>query len=1050
MSLKTKILNSLNIKNNEWHPIRTMLLYSFFMGVGFAFFYTASTSLFLVNFEKEMLPYAYIVGGVLSYLTFLGFSKIERFFTYSRHLLIQKLFLMATISVFFVAFYISSAAPWVTFALFTWISIFAVIRAVAFWGIAAKIFDIRQGKRLFGLIGAGEVISNILSFFSVPFLLKFIQTEHLLYISFAGLIMGVVVFLSLQKRYRRKLEGGKKKASQRKKTTETTKTEPFYKNRYYLLVYVLAILPMFGIYFVDFVFFAHSKIEFPAADQLSSFLGIFFGASAIVEFLVKTFLSGHLISKYGLKFGLVALPVVLLFSIGMAALMGTAYGMAAAFFAFVTLSRLFMRVVRTSVNDPAFQILYQPIPLAERAQFQNKIEGGPKALGDAAAGAVLLGLSSLGFLNLLHFNYIFLAILIFWLKIAMDMYKEYRLKLKDILHKQKSETKSHSTESNFKLINKQILKTNKRTFLLYFNLLWQIEPAKTTYVLQNLLSNPSRKNKTTVLETIKHYTLIEMLPQLKEFASTPEALKVASQLNQVISQLEEARTIPLEEVVKLAQSKENEERVFAAHLLGYSSRYVAMKQVLLLLQDENTKVRNKALLASGRMQRIELNQAVIRNLLNPHSANTAASALKTSGNYILKDLDLFFVKHSHNIFLQRRIIRMFEEIGGEEAEKFLREKIQYPLKEIRDLALASLSKINFKAIGQERSKIYEEIDHEIATTVWIMASYLDLQNEKHAGDLLKSLEFEQNQKKERVFLLLSNLYEAETINLVRNNIRKGDTESVGYALEIIDMLVSENIKQKFLPLLEENTFEDLLEKYNDEFPQTALEPLERLQDIINKDFTKVNTWTKACAIRMLQHFPKQKTAQILLANILNINPLLSESAIWVLQAVNPDSLSERIKYFDARDKKNIIDIQPDKALIFDKIKTIHRNIYFAKIHQSMLITLAQEAITTELKTTQQLLFNQEGVNYFYIIISGQIDNIQNNQVINSYFGNDMLGEITELSAHFDDAIFVAVSDSKLLKIPTNMLYNLMATEPEITNIIVNMIKLQNITIEMSM
>ena len=51
---------------------------------------------------------------------------------------------------------------------------------LGYWGLAGRLFDLRQAKRLFGLVGAGEELSTIVALFSTPLLIRAIgEPTHL-------------------------------------------------------------------------------------------------------------------------------------------------------------------------------------------------------------------------------------------------------------------------------------------------------------------------------------------------------------------------------------------------------------------------------------------------------------------------------------------------------------------------------------------------------------------------------------------------------------------------------------------------------------------------------------------------------------------------------------------------------------------------------------------------------------------------------------------------------------------------------------------------------
>ena len=80
-----------------------------------------------------------------------------------------------------------TGARWLTFAVVIWSDVVFTLACLGYWALAARLFDIRQGKRLFGLITAGELAAGAAGGLSVPLVLRFAQTPLLLWLGAAGL-----------------------------------------------------------------------------------------------------------------------------------------------------------------------------------------------------------------------------------------------------------------------------------------------------------------------------------------------------------------------------------------------------------------------------------------------------------------------------------------------------------------------------------------------------------------------------------------------------------------------------------------------------------------------------------------------------------------------------------------------------------------------------------------------------------------------------------------------------------------------------------------------
>jgi ATP:ADP antiporter, AAA family len=781
------------------------------------------------------------------------------------------------------------------------------ITLVNFWGVAGRLFNLRQGKRIFGLISIGEVVSIIIGYFSIPLILRFLKTPDLLFLTSFSLFISLIMVFILFRTFKDQLHTVTVPAGQ---TQTKTKSEWNYwnlvKKPYFLLISVMALLPIFGYLFVDFLFLAQTKVEFANnPETLARFFGIFLGSTAVLELILK-FFSGRFLNKYGLKPSLLCLPIILLLSILLAAIFGSLYGTVGMFFAFIALARFFERSVRAAVYEPAFQLLYQPVPAEQRLPFQNQIEGIPKALGTVITGVVILLFSSIPAFNLVHFNWLFIVILGFWIWIAYKMYEEYRnmlkTKLSELKHKERN-----AQEPMTALIRQTFSNAKPGQFQPLVDLFEKVDPVG----LETALEGVAKASDDKIID---------------------------------------AEDTPFEKMVELTRSDDPKTRVNAARLLGTSGRYNTYKLLIHLLKDPDPNVKKAALISSGKIKRVELWPLIIENLVIPEYSHSAKVALEIIGEPMLQEVDRFFEKISEYKPVQLKILRIYESIGGEKAIKLLRKKIYYPDKDIRFQALLSLSNLEYHASPSEIPFIKQTIEDSVDIMVWLMASLVDIRATNVTQYLQLALLQEMEEKKEHIFLLLSLLYDSKTISHIRGHIESQDTNAKIYALEISDMLISSDIKELFLPIFDDLSIHDRLNRFSQRFPQEKLTLFARLADIINKDYSKINRWTKACAIDILSHIPSdfsEQTEELLAANMVNPDPLLGELAAWILFKDYRNYYIDTIVLFDKKDAIRLSGIirkiksreKNADLLIFEKVLILKNNEFFAPVDETQILDL---------------------------------------------------------------------------------------------------------------
>jgi ATP:ADP antiporter, AAA family len=134
--------------------------------MGVVFVQTIAFALFLGEFGPQQLPYSYVSTAILASLSAYGFLKLAERMTFQNVLLLNIGFALVGCIIFWLALN-SPVAPWAIFLLPTWFQIHINVVNLVVWPLAGRLFDVRQAKRVLGIVGAGNWIANIIGGFVV-------------------------------------------------------------------------------------------------------------------------------------------------------------------------------------------------------------------------------------------------------------------------------------------------------------------------------------------------------------------------------------------------------------------------------------------------------------------------------------------------------------------------------------------------------------------------------------------------------------------------------------------------------------------------------------------------------------------------------------------------------------------------------------------------------------------------------------------------------------------------------------------------------------------
>lgn len=916
----TKLLGILDIKRDEAGKVFILIFQSVFIGIFYGAFEIGASAIFLDAFSSDMIPQALLISGIAGILFTSVYSRFHSRIKFSNLALINLLFITIITALMRFGFFLSEL-KWVAFIVFVVMGPLYIISLLGFWGTVSRMFDLRQGKRLFGLIDTGQVIGIIISGFTIPVLITFnFETVNTLYICIISILIALFIQFIITRLFKTDISTFEE---QKEKQTFGEKVGVLFKNRYIFMMVLFVAISMVAAFFIYNSFLSVSKAKYADSGELAKFLGFFTGTVMIFSLLIKFFVYSNLMKTYGLRTALMLSPIVLLLFTALAAILGS-FGYtpdAASFFFFfllLVLSRLFSWSLKMSIEGPAFKLLYQSLDANIRYDVQAKMDGMVNEFSALLAGLILTGLGALEFFKILHFSYSLIFVLIAWIFITSRLYAHYKKSLESSLESSKEKDISHiknMLDYKFLLQNKLThIDTPENLTLLKFSQI--VDPLFHDAVALNHISAKSLDSREYIISYFENNIPLNQLDFFKNAIEIEPDTELKNKLKKIIEQGQHIVSTKnnIESIKELARSKHYYDRILACKLIGLNNLEDFHNIFAKLVRDPDLRVRKEAIKIINIDEDVFI-AYLVDSLAYTEMAPIAFSKLISLGEKVIPALEHSFYKTDIDPNHQVQIVRIMGHIGGENAISHLLNKLTHTNREVISQAILSLRICNFTADEKHKQRLIQVLDNIISIIAWNLAAKASLNNIEKAEKLQAAFNEEQVRNYNLLFESLSVAYDQESVLHVLENINIGSSESIGFAIELLDLFVDDEIKPKLFPLIEDISEIDKVRQLEDHYPIKIMPELELIKAILNKNPNEINRYTKHCALGLLFNKTDIQVDNTLIAQIFNPDHLLAETSAIICYSNKPEvyrNVSKRLEIKQKIANENAINSYNEK------------------------------------------------------------------------------------------------------------------------------------------
>lgn len=1016
-----------------------MLSTGFFMGVFIATYQITADSLFL-NRMGEYLNTAFLVAGVLGIASTGIFSWLQNRVRFS----VLTTIVTSVIFLFTILIYILLEVgnnEWqriVIFSMYCASGPMVALLLLSYWGTFGRLFNFRQSKNIIGWIDTGQLIAAIIASFLVPLSADFVPetVDYLIVCQGSVMIMGILLVLIS---FRFKLIKNDPKEFDEEVRYQTS-IRRMFSDRYILQMSTLVLISMVVFIFSQYSFQETVKEQYTEQRSLTNFMAFFTGAVYGLSLLMQTFVNNRVISNYGLRVSLYILPVLVsIFSVG-AVLSGLTLGFHKTtnpagfvyFFLFIAMARLFNWTVRDSLETPVLKLFFIPLDSRFRFNLQAKVEGLVNETSRFLAGILIFVLTAIPLFEVIHIALLLIVLGLFYLLIINKLYQGYRAKIRLKLEQPgtQQERLERGYERVIRELENRLVSANGQAAIFAYKFLEKLNFSQTTTWINTLMRNPDEavryfaQNKLNEIKglSVSDKYVIRINPE--KAGTDTKTLLSKSEMRQII---EMGGEITKARIQQLTRSVHANDRQYAAELLLHTSIQECISFLCELLHDSDQRVRSTAIKSSIKKHNNDVILALIDNLNNPLYSNQSLNALVLIGAKALPLLDSAFYRAGQSTQLMLRIVQAMGRIGGQRARDLLWNKIDYPNKIVVSQVLLSLGECGFKANLSQVTRIKFVIENDIADIRWNLSAIQELGTSREVKPIIKALREEIQNDLEHIYMLLAMLYDTHSIQLVKENIESGTTEGITYAIELLDVFLSDQLKQRIIPVLDELTDEERIRRLDIFYPRAKLDQRLAMKFIINRDFTQSSRWTKAC---VLYYIGKQKLEEFkmdLLAQLFNPDVLINEVAAWALFQISPEEYEKNVPRLGPGRKRELDEIvKTDRLSSYSKVRFMSGLPLFKNVPCITLTYLADIGNEVTLTTGQTLVLDEQLQPDFYIVVKGKLESFIKGNLINDFKSGDFIGEAPSIPGFGQSNLLRVAQNTTLLRFNKDRFYELMA------------------------
>lgn len=908
--MKERLYSALNIKLSESSQVFDLLTVQFFIGLANALISIIALTLFIYSFPIAALPKVYLTVAAALILINIIYEKLEHVFS-PLQLLKYVISFCAILSVALWLGLMQGNKDHFIFMLMVASILIYMVTGYAFWGLVSLLFNVRESRRVFSVVGSGDIPAKLVGYLAAPLLIPFVGITNLLWLAIISLIIGLALFHKyIQKKSWDTIKIKSHEEPHHHEEDIFTKKDFvsfFFKNKLIFAISLLSVLSYNVFVLIDFTFISQVKLRSENISDLALYIAVFFGLGRLIALAFKLIFTSRVIEKLGVVPSLFVTPLALLLFCLSFFFFGdrSTYN----FYAFGLMAML-TEVLRSTMQEPVFFILFQPLKESLRLKGHIISKGYmyPPSLIIVGLTLFLLYKYNVEFSIQIAVKVVIVNLCI-WAGIIFFIRHTYLRTIHDSIKKGtfNSDEIYISDQFTIDLLLKKVESGETLEVIYALNLLEKAGYEDLGNLLEKLLT--SRKDialKQFVIDRLDaignpNVPILRQLfqneeePEMKqryvsilckndpvflnEMANTVQDQAFTIKKTVIIHLLNQREFEYLykagNELTKLLQSSDSVERELAVEVMGELKHVQFTDAIQTLMNDEVVSVRRAAISTACKLRMTPLLTSIVSLLDQQSHRNLVLKGLYLYGDKLFEDIKNIDQEVLKSHFLE--LIKIAGKQKGENGTAFLLSMANLNRSEFKDGIVHALwSKEYTPSSVSEKEIFHALLHHHIKTAQDKLNDYYIIPAFKDKDLVVKSIFNEVKTDLALSLKMIVVIYGVKEVNRILELLEMNKHEKLYNAMEMIDMVLPKKISKVVNAL-----FDFILDPM-----QRKVHHSQEIQVFFNKAVfnapTLYNPWTKSvCVFSSWRNSEIQVLQKLKTFNLTNEHFLVRETTDYV-------------------------------------------------------------------------------------------------------------------------------------------------------------------------